>query len=194
MNLPGHSLDLEILHTDISEIHRRYFSLLIASFRWYRWYYNSKTKSKPIQNLHIVFEKLVKYELCINSEECILGSEEINFFGNMREKDGISPIKEKVDSIQNFLLSNSVHQLRRFVEMLNDISHLFQFLPPPPHLLPYKRTKNKNISLSTEQDKTFEQANEALVNCTNLSYISNNDTLLSLTAKVCCSLISLVTN
>ncbi|GBM44166.1 Retrovirus-related Pol polyprotein from transposon 297 [Araneus ventricosus] len=65
------------------------------------------------------FQRLNEKGLVLNIEKCIFGADKLPFLGCEVSKDGISPSKEKVESLVNYPQPQDVSALRRFLAMLN---------------------------------------------------------------------------
>ena len=62
----------------------------------------STSESEHLEHLKIVFDRLCKYHLVINSNKCVFGKPEVKFLGYLVSELGSRPGTEKVDAINNF--------------------------------------------------------------------------------------------
>ena len=72
---------------------------------------NSEEKHK----LHVLelFERLDKFGVCVNISKCEFGKNGISFPGHLVSSEGIKPLPDKIDAIQNYPLPITVKQLRQ---------------------------------------------------------------------------------
>lgn len=143
----------------------------------------SKSEEEHKFHLHQIFQRLSHFGLKINMDKCLLGVNELNFLGHVIDQNGISPLPEKIEAIQNFPQPTSVRQLRRFIGTLNYyrrfIPNCSSILTPLTNII---QKKNKNITLPPDAVEAFNTAKSALADFTKLSYIHNDESnTLSLT-------------
>ena len=62
----------------------------------------SKSEQDHLRTLEELFDRLDKAGLTISLKKCVFGVEELDFLGYHVNKNGIVPIKKKVDSIVNY--------------------------------------------------------------------------------------------
>ncbi|KAG7311665.1 hypothetical protein JYU34_002718 [Plutella xylostella] len=79
----------------------------------------SSDEEQHREHLRQVFQRFEEYGITINLNKCEFGQSQIEFLGYMVSKDGIAPLKSKIDVIQNFPRPETVAQLRRFLGMIN---------------------------------------------------------------------------
>lgn len=79
----------------------------------------SSSETQHLEHLEILFERLKKYGVLINTSKCVLGVSELTFLGYHVSPHGIRPIEEKVKAIQDFPTPKTAKELRRFLGMLN---------------------------------------------------------------------------
>ena len=143
----------------------------------------SRNEKEHKSHLHQIFQRLSHFGLKINMDKCLLGVNELYFLGHVIDQNGISPLPEKIEAIQNFPQPTSVRQLRRFVGTLNYyrrfIPNCSSILTPLTNII---QKKNKNITLPPDAVEAFNNAKSALADFTKLSYIHNDErNTLSLT-------------
>ena len=143
----------------------------------------SNNKNAHMQHLKEVFERLSHFGLHINLEKCVFGAPSMDFLGHRIDENGITPLPEKVASIQDFPTPTSMKQLRRFLGMINFyrrfIPNCSAILQPLTDIL---EKKNRTISLEGNTLNAFKSAKDALANFTRLSYVrSDPETRLFLT-------------
>lgn len=79
----------------------------------------SETTEKHLQNIQAVFERLSEHGLTINPSKCVFGVSEIEYLGHVINKNGVQPLKTKIEVIANFPKPQNLKQLRRFLGTLN---------------------------------------------------------------------------
>lgn len=79
----------------------------------------SKTAAEHKQHLRIVFQRLKEFGLQINVSKCVFGAAEIEFLGYTFNKDGITPIADRVQKLLDVPLPKSTKDLRGFIASLN---------------------------------------------------------------------------
>ena len=133
-----------------------------------------------------VFERLAHFGLKINISKCDFAVSKLNYLGHMIDEQGITPVPEKVTSIQNFPQPTSLRQLQRFLGLVNYYRRFIpgcsRILTPLTNMLQQQKNKNAKIQIEGEALTSFHNAKKALADFTKLSYISNDNTsTLSLT-------------
>ena len=143
----------------------------------------SDDRSAHLQHLKEVFQRLSHFGLKINLDKCVFGAASMDFLGHRIDANGITPLPEKVATIQDFPMPTTMKHLRRFLGMINFYR---RFIPNCSAILqPLTDTlekKNRAITLTGDALKAFNSAKDALANFTRLSYVdSDPDTRLFLT-------------
>ena len=72
---------------------------------------SSKTPEEHKHHLRLVFERLQQHGLTINLAKCQFGQETIKFLGHLVDGNGIHPLPEKVEAIQNYVLPKTAQEL-----------------------------------------------------------------------------------
>lgn len=130
------------------------------------------------------------YELKLNIDKCLFAVPKLTFLGHVIDKNGLTPLDEKVKAISDFPPPSTLRQLRRFLGMINYYRHFINNcvvirLLPLTNLLSKHKQKNPRITLSVDELDSFHQAKQALQNCVKLSYVkSSPDAKLTLTTDV----------
>lgn len=78
----------------------------------------SGSDSEHIEHLKVVFDRIQKSNLKLKPAKCHLFRSSIKFLGFVVSKDGILPDPEKIKTIINFPIPNSIKSICRFVRML----------------------------------------------------------------------------
>lgn len=135
----------------------------------------SRSESEHLQHLEILFERLKKYGILINTSKCVLGVDQVTFLGYNVSSAGIRPLPEKVQAIQAYPVPNTAKQLRRFLGILNFYR---KFIPkaaeiqgPLNSALAGPNVKGSTpIHFTPELRKSFEDCKTSLANATLISH------------------------
>ncbi|GFW04013.1 hypothetical protein TNCV_2051291 [Trichonephila clavipes] len=85
----------------------------------------SQNVQENTTNLPALFERLDYYDLTIKPSKCTFGVDSLKFLGFQVSTEGISPLPDRVDVIQNLPRPNTLTQLRRFLECIIFIEDSF---------------------------------------------------------------------
>ena len=92
----------------------------------------SPTPEQHLRDLRSVFERLATHDIVFNPNKCLFGVKEMDFLGHHITPQGITPLPEKVQAVQDFPQPQSQRQLRRFVEL---VKFYHRFLPHAAELM-----------------------------------------------------------
>ncbi|GFY23132.1 hypothetical protein TNCV_3763721 [Trichonephila clavipes] len=92
----------------------------------------SQNVQEHTTNLRALFERLDYYGLTIKPSKCTFGVDNLKCLGFQVSSEGISPLPDLVNAIQNFPRPNTLTQLRRFLGMYNFYRRL---IPKAAHIL-----------------------------------------------------------
>ncbi|GBM58377.1 Transposon Ty3-G Gag-Pol polyprotein [Araneus ventricosus] len=144
----------------------------------------SKSPQEHMLHLRALFERLCYYGLTINHSKCKFGESSLEFLGYQISENGLQPLPDRVEAIQEFPMPKNLTQLRRFLGMYNFYR---RFIPRAAHILaplnkfledhqnkrksphPSKKTEN-TLQWTEETEKAFTLAKQALVDATLLKY------------------------
>ena len=127
-------------------------------------------------DLIALFERLTKFNLKINPIKCEFIKSSLDFLGHRISENGIKPLPEKVQAVQEFPLPQTYRQLRRFIGMINYYHRFLKnaaeiLAPLNDFLAGYKKSfRNQLIRWTKETKDAFVRAKEALANATFLCY------------------------
>ena len=133
----------------------------------------STTSQEHLQHLRMVFERLKGHGIVINPNKCVFGAKELDFLGHHIDHNGITPLKDKVQTICNFPLPDSQRKLRQFIGLVN---FYHRFLPhgaelmQPLHALLTSKPKSQTIVWHDTTLAAFNATKDALANATLLCY------------------------
>ena len=92
----------------------------------------SQNEQEHISHVRQVFEHFQQYGVVINPLKYIFGCPEVTFLGYHISAEGISSSADKIKSIQDFPVSNTMRQLQAFLGLV----HFYcRFLPNCAHVL-----------------------------------------------------------
>lgn len=132
-----------------------------------------------LQHLRVVFERLKKYGIVINTDKCIFAAEMVNFLGHTVSAKGVQPLREKVEAILNITEPRTVCELRQFLGMVNFYR---RFLPnaaevqAPLHDY-HKGNKKRDLTVIEWNDQTrqaFAKCKKMLAEAAILAFPSSN--------------------
>ena len=93
----------------------------------------SNSKEEHLQHINDIFEKLCKAGLKLKLSKCAFFKKKLQYLGHLVSKEGVQPLPEKLESIQNMpALRNTkevkqflglVGYYRKFVPQFSDIAH-----------------------------------------------------------------------
>lgn len=146
----------------------------------------SASEKEHLQHLETLFLKLSNYGIRINLGKCILGVEELPFLGYLVSSEGIRPLPERIKPILSLQLPKSIHDLRRFLGLLNyyrrNVPHAAHSQALLTNFLKGKGKKDKSVILWTpEATKAFHECKQKLANATLLVH-SNSEAQVTLYA------------
>lgn len=129
----------------------------------------SNSEEEHLRHLEQLFQRLRDYGVVINLSKCHFGQRKIKFLGHMVNKDGISPLADKVEAITDFPKPSNVKEVRRFLAMMNFyrrfIPHAAETQLP---LLEYQKGNKKNdkspIVWNSEAELAFNKCKTDLAN------------------------------
>ena len=133
----------------------------------------SKSREEHDRHMRILFERLKEYGLSINVAKCTFAATEVKFLGHRINKDGISPLPERVEAVRQFPKPNTRKHLRRFLGMLNFYRRFIK--QAAKTLAPlYKLTKLKSPKWSAETNKAFVDSKAMLANLAAIAFPKPN--------------------
>ena len=134
----------------------------------------SETNEQHYEHLNILFERLKKFGVVINSAKCIFGVNEVTFLGYSVNMHGIKPLGERVDAFAKFPEPGTIKQLRGFLGMINFycrfIPNAAKTLQPLNNFLKGSKKGNAPITLTEEAKNASVESKDALANATLLAY------------------------
>ena len=134
----------------------------------------SATPEEHLQDLRTVFERLTAHGIVINPNKCLFGVNELDFLGHHIDKQGITPLPEKVQAIHDFPQPQIQRQLRQFIGLVNFnhrfLPHCADMMQPLHALLTSSKTKSQTLTWNDGALAAFNATKRALANASLLSY------------------------
>ena len=131
----------------------------------------SENEEQHLQDLDNVFKQLDANGLVVNRHKCVLGKPSLEFLGYRVDKDGISPLEDRVEVIRKTPAPTTVKELQRFLGMVN---YYRRFVPKAAHhlhaLFSSLKGKPKKLPWTPECQNSFEAIKEALAAATLLHH------------------------
>ncbi|XP_011860127.1 PREDICTED: uncharacterized protein K02A2.6-like [Vollenhovia emeryi] len=114
-----------------------------------------------LNKLHLVFSRLHKYNIRINSEKSEFFMPQIQYCGYVINKDGLHKAPEKMEAIHNMKRPSNVTEVRSFLGMIN---YYGKFIPGLSAILyPLNKLlhKNKEFQWTEQCETSFKEAKKA---------------------------------
>ena len=123
----------------------------------------SETLDQHYDDLKNVFSILEQHGMVINRAKCVLAQPVVEFLGYRVDKNGISPLPERVVDIRKTPQPTTVKELQSFLGMIN---YYRRFIKQAAHhltpLFDLLKGKPKSIKWSREQQTAFTAIKDAL--------------------------------
>lgn len=128
---------------------------------------NSPTEHKA--HLRQLFERLQQHGLVLSLSKCQFGVTEIDFLGHKVNKNGVFPLKEKVQAILDFPKPATVKGLQEYLGMVN---FYHRFVPSAAKIMQplygAVTQKKKALVWSATMESAFTESKQALASATML--------------------------
>ena len=133
----------------------------------------SSSPEEHQQHLISVFERCKEFGVIINPSKCEFGVNHLTFLGHFVTTQGIQPLPDKVEAIQQFPQPNTQRKLREFLGLINFyhrfIPHCADIVRPLHTLLATTKTKQP-LAWDDNNLKAFNDIKQAIVYASLLSY------------------------
>jgi len=135
----------------------------------------SKDEKEHIAHLRIIFDRLQRAGMTINVSKCLFGQEEISFLEYLVLSKRIRPTTEKVKSIVDYPKPKTLHELRRFLGIINYYRRCLKNAASHQALLTeyLKDSRKKDTRIiywTKEAELAFENCKEELLRVATLSH------------------------
>ena len=135
---------------------------------------SSTSMEEHEQHLQLLFQRLSEYGIIINPAKCVFGVSSLTFLGHIVDENGLRPVPERVQAIQDFPPPTSLRKLREFLGLTNFyrrfIPQCAHILQPLTDLLAGKKKKHQPIELSPTELDAFNEVKSALSHATLLHH------------------------
>ena len=126
----------------------------------------SASEEEHKHHLTLVLERFKKYAVMVNPSKCELGVTQLNFLGHRVNSQGIQPLPEKVQVIQDFPQPQTQRKLHEFLSLVNFyhrfIPHGAELLQPLHALLTSVKDSKRNIQWNNNAMTAFTTVKESL--------------------------------
>lgn len=127
------------------------------------------------KHLRLLFQRLRHFGIVINSSKCVLGKSQVTFLGHLISAKGISPMPEKVQTINYYPEPKDQKSLKRFLGMINYYHRFIRNsselqIPLQFAVKNYKKGKCKEIVWSEEMHTAFNNLKNELAKATLLAF------------------------
>lgn len=135
----------------------------------------SSSTQEHKEHLRLLFERLKKYGIVVNTTKCILGQPEVTFLGYRVSAAGTKPVETKVEAIREYPAPKTVKELRRFLGMLNFyrrfIPNAAQLQAPLNNVFNGTKIKGSHpVNMTPHLLQAFEDCKESLSRATLLAH------------------------
>lgn len=135
----------------------------------------SSSPEEHRDHLRQLFTRLHEHHLAINVAKCEFGRDEIIFVGHSVSANGIRPLPERVEAVQNYQRPATVKELKSFLAVINFYR---RFIPnaivaqiPLLNMVPgNKRNDRSPLVWTTDTVSAFEQCKQQLANAALLAH------------------------
>ena len=134
----------------------------------------SVTEEEHQQHVRLVFERLSEHGIVINPRKCRFGQSELDFLGHHIDRNGITPLQDKVQAVREFPQPQSQRKLRQFIGLVNFyhrfLPHCAELMQPLHDLLTTSKPRTQTLTWNHTALAASEDTKEALAKATCLSY------------------------
>jgi hypothetical protein len=135
----------------------------------------SANSQEHLKHLSCIFERLQKHGLLIKKEKCEFFKTEVSFIGVHVSQNGIKPLAEKIQAIQEMPQPQKIKDLKRFLGMAG---FYHRFIPNFSHIAApltdltknYKAKANAVVEWSEAPKQAFEKLKQAVGNAVQLAF------------------------
>ncbi|GBO46044.1 Retrovirus-related Pol polyprotein from transposon opus [Araneus ventricosus] len=166
---------------------QRYLDSVIRDLDFCYTYLDDVLVASPDEDSHkrdleSLFQCLSKNGIVINPDKCVYGQTRLSYLGFHISAAGLKPLPEKVETILNYPLPDTVNKLRRFLAIVNFyhrfIKNASAVQAPLFDLVKSKMRKDKSrIEWNESTLQTFEDCKQALSNAALLAFYDHSASL-----------------
>ena len=134
----------------------------------------STTADEHETHLRSIFQRFEEFGVVVNPSKCVFGAKQLTFLGHLVDANGIRPLPEKIEALQQFPLPTTKRKLRQYLGLINFyhrfIPHCAQLLHPLNDMLSSVSDSNQELQWSEDAIAAFDTSKEALAQATLLSH------------------------
>ena len=134
----------------------------------------SQDELQHLEHLEIVFRCLRKAGLKMKHSKCDFFKSEIHYLGHFISPEGISPLPNKLDSIQHMPVLNSVKEIKQFLGLTGYYRKFVPRFADISRPLTTLMKKDAKFEWTSACQKSFELLKEALCGEPVLKYADTN--------------------
>jgi len=127
------------------------------------------TQQEHDDRLHKVLQKLQSAGATLNREKCEFSKKQLSFLGHVVNEQGVSPDPMKTAAILNMDKPNTPTELKRFLEMVNQLSKISPYIATVTKPLRELLSTKKSWSWGHFQDQAFAKVKSELTKPTVLA-------------------------
>ena len=129
----------------------------------------SVDETEHLQHLREIFERFTQYGIVINPVKCVFGEPSLDFLGHTINNQGVAPLPQKVEAVQQYPEPKTVKKLQGFLGLVN---FYHRFLPNVAALMKpltsMLKTTKKDLVWTEVERTAFQQVKQALADATML--------------------------
>lgn len=133
-----------------------------------------KSQEEHDQALKRVFDRLLEKNLTLNKGKCEFNKDQIEFYGFMFGKTGVSPDPKKVTAIQNMKTPTNVKEVRSFLGLTNYVSRFIADYANITKPLRDLTKSNVEWTWGPDQEAAFNRLKTELTGVKTMSYFNPN--------------------
>ncbi|XP_062711901.1 uncharacterized protein K02A2.6-like [Aedes albopictus] len=121
-----------------------------------------RTEEEHRKNLYKVLERLQEYGFTVKIEKCRFFMRQVNYLGQLLDKEGIRPDPEKVKAVVNMPPPNDVPTLRSYLGAINYYGKYIREMRQLRHPLDGLLKQGVSFEWTDECQRSFDRFNEIL--------------------------------
>ena len=126
------------------------------------------TKEEHDNRLEDILKRLQEKELTLNMDTCNFNMDKIEFMGHILSAHGIGVSQSKVDAVVQARRPESASEVRGFLDLVNFVARFIPDLATKAEPLHRLLHKDTTFRWGQEQEKSFNQLKQSLVDASNL--------------------------
>ena len=85
----------------------------------------SNSEEEHLQHINDIFKKLCKAELKLKLSKCTFFKKELQYLGHLVSEEGIPPLPEKLEIIQNMPAPRNIKEVKQFLGLVAAIENSY---------------------------------------------------------------------